>query len=184
MAARNLAIVHTAIYEAVNAIFGTNAHYLAEIKPLPGASAEVAAAAAAHRALIELYPRLRTTLDKGFADSLAEVPEGYAKDCGKNLGRFTAERILAWRREDGMERKATYVPQAAPGVWQRTPPDFAQPLLPQWPSLAPFAMDRSTRLHPKDPPRLNEPAYTTSFNEVKDLGAANSKTRSREQTDW
>ena len=115
------------------------------------------------------------------AESLAELPDGDSKLFGRDLGRFVADRILAWRSQDGMDRVATYAPQAAPGVWQRTPPDFADPLLPQWRHVAPFAIEQG-RIHPKDPPRLTDPEYTKAFKEVKQLGEANSKLRTKEQT--
>jgi membrane-associated phospholipid phosphatase len=82
-----------------------------------------------------------------------------------------------------MERKVTYAPAPGPGVWRKTPPNFADPLLPQWAGLTPFAIAPDNRLRPKDPPRLGESAYTTAYKEVKEIGAANSKTRSREQTE-
>jgi hypothetical protein len=183
LAARNLAIVHTSMFDAVNAIVGTHAHYFTNIRPLPGASPEAAAASAAHRALIELYPRRRERLDRALDDSLAEVADGDGKAFGKHLGLFTAERILAWRGGDGADRKATYDPQAAPGVWQRTPPDFAEPLLPHWPEVRPFAMDKNSPIRPKDPPRLSDAAYVQAFNEVKELGNAKSKVRTKDQTE-
>ena len=46
VAARNLAIVHVSIYDAVNAIAGVHARYLVDIKPLAGASPQAAAATA------------------------------------------------------------------------------------------------------------------------------------------
>jgi membrane-associated phospholipid phosphatase len=182
VAARNLAIVHAAIFDAVNAITGTHQHYLADFQPLPGASPQAAVAGAAHRALIELYPGLRTRLDKALNEALAELPDGDGKFFGKDLGRFVAERVVARRGDDGMERVATYAPAPAPGAWQRTPPDFAEPLLPQWRHVTPFAITKNPP-HPKAPPRLTDPEYTKAFKEVKQLGEANSKLRTREQTE-
>ena len=79
VAARNLAIVHASIFDAVNAIAGTHKHYAADFQPLPGASPEAATAAAAHRALIDLYPNLRARLDKALIEALAEIPDGDRK---------------------------------------------------------------------------------------------------------
>jgi len=183
MAARNLAMVHVAIYDAVNAITGTHARYLLTIKPLPGASPEAAAASAAHRILIELYPRQRATLDQALRESLSDVPEGDGKAFGKHLGQYVAERVLHWRSQDGMDRQMTYAPEAAPGVWQRTPPDFAEPLLPHWRHLLPFALDENNRPHPKGPPDLTDEVYTKAFKEVKELGAAQSQSRTKDQTE-
>src|SRR5262245_36955556 len=69
LAARNLAIVHVAIYDAVNAIERTCAPYLVDIRPASGTSAEAAAAAAAHHALTMLYPRQLKTFDAALAAS-------------------------------------------------------------------------------------------------------------------
>ena len=183
MAARNLAMVHVAIYDAVNSIDGKHSRYLVKVRPLPGASAEAAAVGAAHRVLVDLYPRQRGTFDEALAEALAAIPEGNGKLAGKDLGRFVGERVLAWRSRDGVDRQVNYAPEAAPGVWQRTPPDYAEPVLPHWPQLKPFAMDERDRPHPKELPRLTDTAYTKAFNEVKELGAADSKTRTKDQTE-
>src|SRR2546423_228583 len=50
VAARNLAIVHIAIYDAVNAVQRTYLPFRVEATAPPGTSAEAAAAAAAHHA--------------------------------------------------------------------------------------------------------------------------------------
>ncbi len=55
VAARNLAIVHLAIYDAVMAIERTHQHYLVDLSVPQGTSVETAAASAAHRCLITLY---------------------------------------------------------------------------------------------------------------------------------
>lgn len=183
VAARNLAILHVAIFDAVNAITGKHKHYLVDIRPLAGASPEAAAAAAAHRVLVQLYPAERATFDKVLSESMAGGADGNGKTFGRDLGHFVAGRVLASRNEDGMELVVAYAPQAAPGVWQRTPPDFAEPVLPHWPQVKPFAMGRDKPLHPKDPPRLTDPEYATAFSEVKELGAVNSLTRTKDQTE-
>ncbi|HEV3204970.1 MAG TPA: phosphatase PAP2 family protein [Gemmataceae bacterium] len=183
VAARNLAIVHISIFDAVNSITNTNKPYRVYIKPLPGASLEAAAAGAGHRTLVALYPRLRNTFDQALAQSLAQLPDGNGKIFGRDLGGFVADRILAGRIRDGMDRQTTYAPREGPGIWQRTPPDFAAPLLPHWSGLTPFAMDGRIQLHPKDPPRLTDAVYTTAFKEVKELGGANSKARTKDQTE-
>ena len=54
VAARNLAIVHLSIYDAVMAIERTHQPYLTDATAIPGASAEAAAAGAAHRSLVAL----------------------------------------------------------------------------------------------------------------------------------
>src|SRR5205085_7807172 len=128
-------------------------------------------------------PRLRPNLDQALADSLSEIPEGNGKLFGRDLGRFVADQTLAWRRTDGMDRKLAYSSPSAPGIWERTPPDFAEPVLPQWPYLMPFASDLNRAAHPKDPPKLTDQEYTVAFKEVKELGAKGSKKRTKDQTE-
>ena len=96
VATRDLAIVSAAIFDAVAAIQGTPGYHFHEIAPAD-ASAEAATAAAAHRALVHLYPERAATFDAGLADSLAAVPDGPGKDHGVALGRTVADAILALR---------------------------------------------------------------------------------------
>ena len=60
MAARNLAILHASIYDAVNGIRGTYKPYFVTGMAPGGASIE-AAAAAAYRVLVILYPAFRVS---------------------------------------------------------------------------------------------------------------------------
>lgn len=183
VASRNLAMVHAAIYDAVNAAMGGYSAYLVRVQPMAGVSAEAAAAGAAHKALSELYPRQRFRFDQALSESLAPIPDGPAKSFGVDLGRFVGERVLAWRVRDNVSGRATYDPAPAPGVWQRTPPDYAEPLLPQWHGLTPFGVDARDRFTPRPPPQLTDPAYTAAFREVKEVGRYDSPTRTREQTE-
>ncbi|MFB2838861.1 hypothetical protein [Floridanema evergladense] len=57
LAARNMAMVYTAIYDAVNAIAQTYTPYQITVPTPNFASPDAAAAAAAHRILVNLYPK-------------------------------------------------------------------------------------------------------------------------------
>src|SRR5690349_24227535 len=60
---RSFAIMHAAIYDAVNAIDRTHAAYLVRLTDAaPGASQDAAAAAAAYEVLVALYPSFSTPL--------------------------------------------------------------------------------------------------------------------------
>src|SRR5687768_3723400 len=61
VASRNMAIMHTAIYDAVNSIDRTHEPYAVQLLALPSTSREAAAAAAAHHALSVLYPAQEAT---------------------------------------------------------------------------------------------------------------------------
>src|SRR5438874_4005829 len=93
---RSFAILHAAIYDAVNAIDRTRTPYLVQMRRAPRAtSQDAAAAAAAHDVLVALYPSLRARLDAELQQSLAQVPDGAHKTAGVRIGQTVADRILA-----------------------------------------------------------------------------------------
>src|SRR5262249_7647460 len=53
---RNLAILHLAIYDAVNSIEQTHQPYLLQVRAAPDTRADVAAATAAFEVMTNLYP--------------------------------------------------------------------------------------------------------------------------------
>lgn len=179
--ARTLAMVHIAMYDAVNTIHRTHTSYLLELEPIPGASAEAAAASAAHRVLVALYPGHKENLDRLLAQSLAETPATQREE-GRQLGQLIAEKVLEWRRGDGSDLPGKFEPRPMAGVWQPTPPNHLPALLPEWGSCAPFAIRRDTQIRPAGPPSLTSPAYTEAFKEVARLGGRTSTARTPEQT--
>src|SRR5205807_790576 len=56
IASRSLAILHVSIYDAVNGITRTHEPYLVQSSASASASLEAAASAAAHKALVNLFP--------------------------------------------------------------------------------------------------------------------------------
>src|SRR6202165_4234866 len=174
---RGFAIMHAAIYDAVNAIDATHEPYLIHIEHVsPRASQEAAVAAAAHETLITLYPTFQATLDQQFEQSLAQIPEGADKTTGMDVGRVVALATLALRSDDGSA--ATPIPFVfgnAPGNYQSTPPNFPkQPVFTHWSRVTPFALERAKQFRPGPPPALTSAEYTEAFLEVKSLGIANS----------
>src|SRR5258705_6512638 len=97
---RSFAIMHAAIYDAVNAIDGTHKPYLVRVSPHHFASQEAAAAAAAHEVLVKLYPSFQATLDTQLQQALAQLPNRGKTD-GISIGNIVADRILALRSNDG-----------------------------------------------------------------------------------
>jgi membrane-associated phospholipid phosphatase len=183
MAARNLAIVHVAIYDAVNAIDCGHCPYAVDAVPGAGALPEAAVAAAAHHVLVALFPEHRKKLDRALAESLADVPANDGRDMGVDLGRFVADKILALRADDGSNRaKADYQPRPAPGVWERTPPRYQEALYPKWGEVTAFAIKPGTQYRPATPPPLDSAAYAAAFHEVRALGGKNSVRRTAAQT--
>lgn len=184
IAARNLAIVHTAMYDAVNAVYRTHQPYFTSFKTAVHASPETAASVAAHCALINLYPRLIDRFDTALDESLQPIPEGESKNTGIELGRTVAQRMLAWRSDDlRTVQRSAYTPRSAVGLWKPTPPDYRAALLPHWATIRPFAMKKATEFRPAAPPALTSDAFAASYREVKVLGAVNSRVRTRDETE-
>lgn len=182
IASRDLAIMHVAVYDALNAIDRTGQPYAVDVLAQPSASREAAVAAAAHRVLVALFPAQTTTLDAAYTSDLAAIADGKSETDGVNLGNSVADQILALRSTDGSATSVTYTPKMGAGFWQPTPPALAAGLLPQWASLKPFAMTSSSQFSPSSIPALTSQQYTDAFNEVKSLGSATGSTRTTDQT--
>ena len=181
---RSFAIMHAAIYDAVNAIDRTHRPYVVRLSGVPrNASQETAAVAAAHRVLVALYPAFRTTLDAELQQSLAQIPDGNDKVEGIRIGQTVADRILAARSNDGSNAQPIpYVFGTAPGDYQSTPPNFpAQPQFTHWSRVTPFALERASQFRPGPPPALTSDAYSDAFNQIKSLGIANSTTATADE---
>jgi membrane-associated phospholipid phosphatase len=179
---RSFAIMHAAIYDAVNAIDGTHKPYLVRLSASHFASQEAAAAAAAHEVLVKLYPSFQTTLDTQFQQALAQLPKGGQAD-GIKIGNTVADRILALRANDGSNNPpARFVFGNAPGDYQSTPPNFPpQPQFTSWSRVTPFALEAADQFRPGGPPKLTSDRYADAFEQVKSLGIAGSTTASADE---
>jgi hypothetical protein len=100
MLARNVAMVHAAIYDAVNAIDRRHTAYAVDIKAMAGASVDAAAAAAAYGVLTKLYWSQTPAFDVALEASLAAIPDGLAKADGMAVGKEAAEMLIALRKDD------------------------------------------------------------------------------------
>ena len=170
---RSFAIMHAAIYDAVNAIDGTHKPYLVGFSASPVASQEAAAASAAHEVLVKLYPNMQSTLDAQLQQALAQLPNR-GKAEGIRIGKAIADRILAIRANDGSSNPpAPYVFGDAPGDYQSTPPNFPpQPQFTSWSRVTPFALEAADQFRPGGPPKLTSDRYTDAFDLVKTFGIA------------
>ena len=174
---RSFAIMHAAIYDAVNAIEGTHQPYLVRLGASHFASQEAAAAAAAHEVLVKLYPSSQATLDAQLQQALAQLPSRGKTD-GISIGNTVADRILALRNNDGSNAQPIpYVFGNASGDYQSTPPNFPkQPQFTHWSRVTPFALESASQFRPGGPPRLTGDRYSDAFDQVKLLGIAGSTT--------
>lgn len=179
---RVMAIVHAAVYDAVNAIDRRHAVYAVTVTAPTGASMESAAATAAHDALTGLLPLQQAALDAALKTSLAQIPDGQAKSDGMRIGGEVAEKILALRKTDGAAGKAEYSFNSGAGVYQATPPMNASPVVPHWRSVKPFMMQSATQFPFAGPAEPASAAFAKDFNEIKSIGGKTSSKRTNEQT--
>src|SRR5262245_41135696 len=135
---RAYAMVHGAMFDAVNAIDRRYQSYAAELKAPLGACPDTAAAVAAHTVLVDLYPLQKDMFDGALAASLAKIRDSQAKTDGAALGKATGEKMLAMRRNDKMSEKASLARKSAPDVFQ-LPPN-ADPIGVHWGSVSPFVL--------------------------------------------
>ncbi len=179
---RVLAMVHAAIFDAVNAIDRKYMTYAVEVRAVRGASADAAAAAAAHGILDRMYPLQKPITDAELANSLSRIPDNQAKSEGLQLGREVAAKLFDLRKDDGSSAQQTYTFGRGAGVYQATPPMNANPILPQWRNVKPFMLSGAKQFMFPGPAAPNSAAFAKDFDEIKRVGSKNSLERTSEQT--
>ena len=182
--ARNLAMIHGAIFDALNAFDGGYQSYLVTASPHSNAVPEVAAATAAYRVASALY-----SADDELAVWDATLYESIRQFFGRDLtesqdfGRLVADAFLAARANDGADVAGSYEPGNNPGDWNRTPPEYIPPLLPAWDDVVPFGLRSADQFRPPPPPALDSAEYAEAVDEVMRLGAYDSELRTADQTE-
>ncbi|MDB6108870.1 MAG: superfamily protein [Pedosphaera sp.] len=182
------AIEAVAVYDAVNSIkhFGTPYHY--NVPPADAASAEAAAAQAAHDVLAYYFPSQQAALDANLTASLSTILDGSPKENGKTVGSASAADIIALRANDGSSPNVTYPGPVAPGVgeWRptpgATPGTFPPGINAQWGSVTPFVLAASSSFRPPPPPAVGSWKYSLALTAVKAIGSVTNVLRTDEQT--
>jgi hypothetical protein len=183
LAARNLAMVQLAIFDAINSIEPRYLPYAGvQVKAPRGASEVAAVAAAADEVLRSLYPSEGALFDAALAESFATVPSRLARIRGEAVGRHVGDAILALRANDGSGTFVGAPPATQPGMWSPTPPAFSKPVGLNFAFVTPFAMTNPSQFRPGPPPALDSAQYTAAYNEVKSVGAVNSTARTPDET--
>lgn len=138
---RPYAILHVAIFDALNSIDNLYMPYHVRVNAAPGASPEAAVAQAAHDVLVAMLPTQQAAFDTALATTLAPLAPGAAAD-GAAVGRAVAREILELRRNDGWSRAQTpYLLPRLPGYWQPTPPNNPVAAFTQYPDVVAFGLD-------------------------------------------
>lgn len=177
--ARGMAIMHVAIFEAVNAIEKRYSPYRLKLSAEKSLPKEAAAAAAGHAVLIALHPDKRAELDALLAVSVAKIPDNASKTKAMELGRQAATEILALRAKDGADRPESYRPLTVAGGYVPT----TMPAGYTVGAITPWAMTSGAQFRPAPPPALTSMTWTNDVNEIRELGGRVSAKRTAEQTD-
>jgi hypothetical protein len=178
---RTYAMMHIAMFDAVNSIEGGYSSYRVRVHAPRFASSEAAAAQAAHDVLVALWPANTPQFDTALSARLAGIHPVRAQ-LGAQVGRDVAKKVIEWRATDGWATPQSYTPPALPGLWQPTPPAFAAATFVQAGDAAPFALPTPYYYLPRRPPELDSKEYADAVNEIKAIGGATSTVRTAEQT--
>lgn len=182
----DMALVHVAMHDAVQAIEKRYEPYHVEIKGTGSRSAAVAAAA--HDVLVGMYPAQAPTLDATYFNYLAD--KGLAGDPGLAVGQKVAVSILPLRRPTPDPLPPQFVGGNEPGMWRPTesfnpgsPPSLSPMATPWLAFVDPMTLTSAARFRAAPPPALTSDKYRKDFEEVKAMGAFASTKRTAEQTD-
>jgi hypothetical protein len=179
----HMAMVHGAVYDAVNAIDGGHEGYLLTSRvATPTDSKEAAAATAAYRVLSSLVPAQQMVLDAQYAASLAGIPDGSAKTRGVAVGTAAAAAMIAARTDDGRFGAFRFLVGNGAGVWRPVLPAFVNDPNAWLKDVKPFLIRSADDFATDGPYPLGTRRYARELAEVQAFGSATSTFRSADQT--
>jgi hypothetical protein len=179
--ARAYAMAHIAMFNAISEALKSHA------------SAEGAGAQAAHDVLVKVLPAGTAVFDALLAKQLTQVADGSDRVIGLQIGAKAGAAMLEERANDGAAQgEGPYKTGSKPGDYQFTKPFdvFAPPggkapyaHFPNLGKVTPFTLKSSDQFRAPAPYTVRDPEYVFEFNEVKALGAKDSKARTPDQTE-
>ena len=184
---RDMAMMHAAMFDAMNAIRPFYTPALVRIRARGYASREAAAAQAAHDVLVTLFPAQQVDLDADLAASLAQIPNNdhhghRPKYWGIVTGHVAATAVLHARQNDHAFDSVPFTPQPGPGEYQFTPGCSANNIsVPGWGDVTPFTAPDPDYFPTAARPALSDPEWLASLAEVRAYGAADSTVRTAGQ---
>jgi hypothetical protein len=177
--ARILAIMHAAMFDAVNAVDQRYTSYSGASLDAKGASPEIAVHAAAHRALVDLLPGQKPMLDFAFDLAMSRSPGGVARSAGIAVGEKAAITVVKQRKNDGTNSPDTYRPITTAGVYVPT----TTPALTIAASIRPLALKSVSQFRPGPPYALSSKKWAHDYNETRELGSIKGTKRRAWQTE-
>jgi hypothetical protein len=174
----HLAMVHGAVYDAVNAIDRRYEPFISAPRARRWYSQDAAAIAAAYRVLTssepplvpsEQLPAAVAKLRPLYETALAAIPDGPAKEGGIATGIRAANAMIEARLNDGRFSSFRFPVGMDPGEWR--PIGLVNDPGAWLKDVRPFLVRSSTQFSPRGPNLLHSSKYATDFNEVKALGS-------------
>lgn len=185
-ASRNLAILHAAVFDAVNGIRPTYDAYLVAPTAPSSADRTAAAAAAGMAVMTALWPTQAASFTVVRDGLLAGVSNPARRQQGIAWGDAVAQQILAARATDGANAVSSYPGSTTPGMWRPTVSfggNVLPALLPHWGYVTPFAVADIADLQPAAPPALASAQYAAEVGVTQAIGRSTGSTRTAEQTE-
>jgi hypothetical protein len=182
----DVALVHAAAHDAVQAIQRRYAPYHAALRG--SGSPDAAVAAAAYDVLRGIYPKQQSVLEAKFKEFLAS--RGLVGNPGLAVGQQAAAALLKQHRPS--VTSPDYRGGSAPGAWRPTPSLIGTPPVPApfspmayfyMSETKPYTLERPSQFRAEQPPALTSAEYLRDYNEVKAMGARLSTGRTPAQTD-
>jgi hypothetical protein len=173
---RAMAMVHIAMFDAVNAMIPRYKAYSRLKAPPLLTSMQAAIAQAAHDTLATEYPSQKASFDDLLDEDLSSIPDGRAKANGVALGTQAAAVMVARRVRDHSTDSdplmgTQYVPGTAAGVWRQDPISRAPIAIgATWGHVRPFVLRSPSQYRVPPPPAMTSVAYAKAYREVKALG--------------
>ncbi|WP_037226819.1 dockerin type I domain-containing protein [Rhodopirellula baltica] len=188
-ASRAMAMLNVAIYDSVAIASGESEiafyEYDSSLANSSGdVSSQAAASSAAYSVLSSLYSDQQDTIDSFYGDVLATYSQDPETEAGLILGAEVGSTVIANRADDGSDSIVEYTYTNEIGSFHSDPLNPDVPVWgPGWGDVDTFAISDADAFTPESPPNLTSEEYAASYNEVKELGAVDSTTRTADQTE-
>lgn len=186
---RTTALVHVAVFDAVNGIERRYAPIVVTSAAPALASPHAAAIEAAAVMLQALFPAQQANLEAERTRALdtlrldTTTTSAAAIAAGTQWGRFVANQVFASRQDDGFTAVIPpYLGGTAVGQWRPTPPASTPAGFIQFATMKPWALRSPSQFRLSGAPAVTSATYTADFQEVKRLGSTTSTERTAEQT--
>jgi hypothetical protein len=191
LSGRNVALMHLAMHDSLNAISRRYDPYRVH-RSAPGANAQAAVVAAGHGVAVRLYPDQASSLGTVYSRMLATIPDAPSKNEGVVLGDAVAAAIVAFRADDHVDyfRVEPFVSgngpySSGPGAWFPAPDSPHQnAAAPRVSLITPLVLASPSQFRNllPGPLKLNSGNYSRELEEVRTLGGKTSTVRTSEQT--